>query len=415
MRSGSPLARYRAEAAHALSRLQHYRASGDQRRAGDWHRTWSLAAEAVDAEGLQKGGGAAVLRRGVPSQLRPLPPEPVPAPPASPAAISVESPVAAISPSPAASAPLPVPEPAARVAMERHDRLERALRAGGPNPFPDELEEGEWQYHLTAFRMDGPLECEILQQAEAAVEALVEQHPDLLLAEEAEERPGGVLAPAERSVLPECLRIYRESLADLSENELRADLDRCLELDRSETAAWIAAELRQRERNMAPDLQFLSANTPVDRSGGSQNRKSVNTLAREAGVTLPLPEGERAEPSGPAVAVCATKIAEPRASALKPTPPRRRAAVYSTTAPAPATSGGTPKRPEPAAGESAAPTAPPAYTTAPAWIDAAGRTRTWSLLDPAGTKLAEITTRRDAEKLAALLTRVLGRPATPSP
>jgi hypothetical protein len=44
---------------------------------------------------------------------------------------------------------------------------------------------------------------------------------------------------------------------------------------------------------------------------------------------------------------------------------------------------------------------------------APGRTRTWSLRDPAGEKLAEIATRRGAEKLAALLNNLMNREARP--
>jgi hypothetical protein len=46
----------------------------------------------------------------------------------------------------------------------------------------------------------------------------------------------------------------------------------------------------------------------------------------------------------------------------------------------------------------------PTYSVEPEWIDAAGRTRTWSLKDPEGKKLAEITTKSSALRLAALLT-----------
>lgn len=399
MRSGPPLARYQAETAHALSRLQHYRACGDEPRAVEWHHTWSLAAEAVDAECLQKGAGAGVLRRGTPSTLRPLPPEPEPAPTVSRPEIAGES-------HPQAANPIPIPERAAAdfaVALDRHGRIDRALRAGGPNPFPDEFEEGEWQYHLTAFRVDGPLDCELLQQAEAAVEALVEAYPELLPPEEEEPEipPGAGRRHAGQDVLPECLRIYQESLSDLPEDELRADLDRCLEADRAETIALIEAELRQRERETAPDLQHLSTSAPAVRCGETQNRKSVNA---PAGISEA--RGSDSPPDG-------IRTAAPAHSPSPPQRPRRRTAVYSTTAD-PVAPPAVPKQLTPAAVDAVTPTAP-TYTTAPAWIDAAGRTRTWSLLDPSGTKLADITTKRDAEKLAALLTRVMGRPATPSP
>lgn len=51
--------------------------------------------------------------------------------------------------------------------------------------------------------------------------------------------------------------------------------------------------------------------------------------------------------------------------------------------------------------------APPAYGIEPAWIDTAGRTRTWALRDPHGTQMAEITTKSAALKLAALLNYVM--------
>lgn len=45
----------------------------------------------------------------------------------------------------------------------------------------------------------------------------------------------------------------------------------------------------------------------------------------------------------------------------------------------------------------------PEYTTAPKWVDAAGKTRSWSLLKPDGTQFAEIVTKRDAKNLADFL------------
>jgi hypothetical protein len=51
----------------------------------------------------------------------------------------------------------------------------------------------------------------------------------------------------------------------------------------------------------------------------------------------------------------------------------------------------------------------PAYGIEPAWIDCAGRTRTWALKDPHGTQVAVITTKGAALKLAALLSRVIER------
>jgi hypothetical protein len=52
--------------------------------------------------------------------------------------------------------------------------------------------------------------------------------------------------------------------------------------------------------------------------------------------------------------------------------------------------------------------APPAYAIEPAWIDTAGRTRTWALRDPHGTQMAEITTKSAAQKLAQFLNNVMG-------
>jgi hypothetical protein len=44
-----------------------------------------------------------------------------------------------------------------------------------------------------------------------------------------------------------------------------------------------------------------------------------------------------------------------------------------------------------------------AYTVEPGWVDTAGRTRTWVMRAPFGARMAEIVTKRDAEKMAALL------------
>lgn len=49
----------------------------------------------------------------------------------------------------------------------------------------------------------------------------------------------------------------------------------------------------------------------------------------------------------------------------------------------------------------------PAYWIEPAWIDCAGRTRTWALKDPHGTQMAEICTKGAALKLADLLNRMM--------
>jgi hypothetical protein len=45
------------------------------------------------------------------------------------------------------------------------------------------------------------------------------------------------------------------------------------------------------------------------------------------------------------------------------------------------------------------------YTLERGWIDTAGKTRTWKILAPDGQKVAEVTTKRDALRLIALLTR----------
>ena len=58
--------------------------------------------------------------------------------------------------------------------------------------------------------------------------------------------------------------------------------------------------------------------------------------------------------------------------------------------------------------------APPEYAIEPAWIDTAGRTRTWALRDPYGTQMAEITTKTAAMKLAALLNSVIGDERDPT-
>ncbi len=62
---------------------------------------------------------------------------------------------------------------------------------------------------------------------------------------------------------------------------------------------------------------------------------------------------------------------------------------------------------------SAAERSAPEYSVATGWIDTAGKTRTWLLRDPHGTQLAEITTKRDARKLADLLNRVMGDQCSP--
>ena len=48
----------------------------------------------------------------------------------------------------------------------------------------------------------------------------------------------------------------------------------------------------------------------------------------------------------------------------------------------------------------------PGYSIKTGWIDTADRTRTWVLLNPHGTQLAEITTKRGVQKFADLLNRL---------
>ena len=45
------------------------------------------------------------------------------------------------------------------------------------------------------------------------------------------------------------------------------------------------------------------------------------------------------------------------------------------------------------------------YTIKRGWIDCAGKCRTWFLLDADGRRLAEVTTKRGAMALLALLCR----------
>lgn len=192
-------------------------------------------------------------------------------------------------------APLPLPPPAPALpvdplaaALARHAAIESALRSGGPNPLPDELTDSDWEEHLAAFQSGGPYDCALLQDAEAAVEILVEMLPDPGDADQDDSdeplapawtglEPGeqdpwdDYLArgcPAVEVYLPEdpephadpespappdptqaaCLRIYRESLPDLREDELHVDLAAALDAGREDTAALITAELKRRER-----------------------------------------------------------------------------------------------------------------------------------------------------------------------
>ena len=43
------------------------------------------------------------------------------------------------------------------------------------------------------------------------------------------------------------------------------------------------------------------------------------------------------------------------------------------------------------------------YQITPGWIDTYKRTRTWNLLDPQGAKVAEVTTKTAAQRLADTL------------
>lgn len=396
MPHSSAFERYRAEAVHALSRVQHYREQGDADRAAQWHGTWSLAETAADAELREKGGGARALRHGNQHPLRPLPEDtpPLTLPPV-PASEPLTNGTAAAE---AASDPLPA-------ALERHARIDRALRAGGPNPYPNEMEEGEWQFHLTAFRVGGPYDCELLQAAEAAIEVIVEFRPEYW---QPKEELDAAQASLEHATLAECDRIYRESLAELTEDDLRSDLENCLHAGRNDTAALIEAELRQRERETAPD----PLGAVLERS---QSRESVPST-REQG---PPPAASR-PPAGEVGGVAITEPSKSvRASGkqprlTKPERPRRGAVAYGATSEPPIPSAPRTQSSVPPA-DTAAESPPAGYTTAPAWIDTAGRTRTWSLFDPSGEKMAEIATKRDAEKLAALFNRLMTREAPRSP
>lgn len=128
--------------------------------------------------------------------------------------------------------------PGLTAALARHERIDTALRSGGPNPFPGELTEGEWQYQLTAFRIDGPYDCDLLQAAENAVEILMEMQPDSD-------------HEAEADTAADCLRIYADSLPELTEAELLQDLDTAAREGR-ETAELIRAELHRRALDWSP-------------------------------------------------------------------------------------------------------------------------------------------------------------------
>lgn len=395
--------RYRLQAEYALDQLRQAHASGNSDRFEECHRTWSLAAAVSDAELTEQGGGARLLRRKnvrAEIQLRPLPPElqallpqpTLPLEPTVPESIASEATNPALAPpGPAAElepeeapALLPLPNEGLKAVLLRRGALLQALHAGGPNPFPAELSHAEWGYHLTVFQEEGAAECELLQQIDETLEVFLEQEPDWPEPEE------GTLFLDEQHGLttgtdPVCLEIYRESLAELTETELRADLYTCLEAGRGDTVALIETEIERRERETEPEW-------PENGFERTPERGSEGTTCRENLGTTPA-------------------LSEPPAAAATPETPRRRKAVYSTTPPK------APKRParsdETSAPAEASPEPDPlAYSTTPAWIDAAGRTRTWSLLDPAGGKVAEITTKRDAEKMADFLNG-MRRPPSP--
>lgn len=354
--------RYEKEAEFALSRLRVSRAAGDAARAEEWHRAWSLATAAAEAEQAQAGAGVQLARRRTPPPLRPLPPDVPP----------LKRPHPALDAGPPADLPLSEPEAdPLDVALERHARIERALQTGGPNPLPEEFTEEEWQYQLTAYRVGGPLDCELLQAAEDAVERIVESRPEFWVgAEESATSFTPATDPTpEAAIFPVCLQIYRESLPDLSEAELRADLETCLADGRAEAAALIETELAQREQATAPD--WPSGRSVRESQGpGSVADKGA---AVAAGPARPQSRGAKSVDRRPGT----------RAS----------------------------QRPQPPAAE----TTNSGYSTAPDWVDTAGRTRTWSLLDPSGAKVAEIATRRDAEKLADLLNRLMPAEGRASP
>lgn len=356
------------EAEFALSRLRVSREAGDAARAETWHRAWSLAAAAAEAERLQPGAGVRLMRQKTDLPLRPLPQD---VPPLAhdrsiPKAVPADG-----RPSPGAEVdPLDL-------ALERHARIERALQAVGPNPLPDELTEEEWEYHLTAYRVGGPYDCELLQAAEDAVERIVEFRPEFWVEDP---EPGESVAPqASGPQLPDCLQIYRESLPDLTEDELRADLETCLAAGRMGTADLIEAELAQHERDTAPEWP-------------TGHPQAVTSVWEGKNPTL----GAASESTG---AVLVGEL--PKGQARRAEQPLKRPGTRAS------------QRLAPAPGET--PTTGCGYSTVPDWIDTAGRTRTWSLLDPNGAKVAEIATRRDAEKLADLLNRLLPGSGQASP
>lgn len=414
MPHSSAFDRYRAEAVHALSRLRHYREQGDAHRFEQWHRTWSLAETAADAELREQGGGARVLRLRNPPPLRPLPsdfsPLTLPPPAAAPvvaAVVEVPGPTApepAAAPAAAAAPAEPAPADALALAMARHDLIEQALLAGGPNPLPEELSEEEWQEQLCAYQDGGPLDCELLQEAENVVEVIFEMMPDLT--DEEEEALLDGRQGFESAALPECRRIYQESLADLTEDELRADLATCLQAGRADTAVLIEAEIRRREREEPPPEVRGAVPERAPECREPREAREVKAPAAEIPPASPFVRG-----SGDRAGV--STVAEPgedaAATPLRATRHRRARSAPTSLTPPPARPAERREQPVPPPVETVPEPAPAGYTTAPAWIDITGRTRTWNLFGPAGEKLAEIATRRDAEKLAALFNRLMGR------
>lgn len=387
MHHASIATRYRTEADYALERLKKHYAEGDPAGVDHWHRAWSTAEAAAEAELLQHGGGRRVLRRASPPTLRPLPPEvtalaqaTLPAPPREPPRSE-----------PAVHAsPVGDNEPSALAkAIERHDLIERALRDGAANPLAGELTDEEWSEHLTAFLEGGPLECELLQEAEAAVEALVEMDPSAW--DSAEDPDDEGLADLSVSLHPErdarliedCLRIYSESLPELTEEQLRADLVMATDAGRPDTARLIEAELVRRERETAPDTASLY------QSG-----------------TLPHPDRPQ-RPEPPASEQAPSDV--PRDSIVAEHPKRARSTprVANKVPETERRERSGPRRLPAAEGVDGASPRTTSCSTAPAWIDTAGRTRTWALFDTAGERIAEITTKRDAERLAQFLTGLI--------
>ncbi len=418
----SPVERYHAEAAHALSRIRHYQALGDQLQMDRWHQAWSLAQTAADAELREKGAGARVVRLNNPPPLRPLPADlcPPTLPPVPP-----PEPESAAAATPTDTAPSPEPsEDSLTAALERHDRIERALRAGGPNPLLGELDEDEWQEHLAAFQYGGPYDCELLQEAEGAVEALVEMLPEYWEPEEeAEEEPEDqfepALAPMEAVALPACVRIYEESLSELTEDELRADLAVCLQDGRRDTAALIEAEIRRREREPLPAA--LEAVLESIRSG--KNVSASGTEPREPAPPRKEPRSEAARAAGRTEPPVVTTVAESPQGAepLERAPEMKRPARSHPRRPAAVCSAAPAVSEPPSETQVPPPPVHPAtdpelagYFTKPAWIDTAGRTRTWALFAPSGERMAEIATRRDAEKLEKLFNRLLAQGVVPA-